>query len=222
MNIFKQILKVNAWYFILMILLSQVGGYFNLSLIAYYNRPELALNEPSAVVCMLFFYLIVSYNSVRTVMELRLFNNYQLPASLLHKYLIALGTIVGLAVACLLFSMAVEYVGSLLTADFPVDKQIKVGGYISYIYRETCHFSFLIFLIGVNMILASLIRNKAFCIGFSLGFGYAFHLTFIYMERVNITPVQCCLFAVIGIVLLIIAYQIYKRWQPANSGLLMI
>ena len=88
MNTFKQILKVNAWYYILIILLSQAWGYLNLILIAIYHRSELALNEPAAALCMLFLYLIVSYNSVRTVMELRLFNNYQLPASLLHKYLI--------------------------------------------------------------------------------------------------------------------------------------
>ena len=222
MNTFKQILKVNAWYYILIILLSQAWGYLNLILIAIYHRSELALNEPAAALCMLFLYLIVSYNSVRTVMELRLFNNYQLPASLLHKYLIALGTTVGLVIACLLFSMAVEYAGSILTTDFPVDKQIEVGGYIGYIFRETRYFTLMPILIGVNMILTSLVRNKAFCIGFSLGFGYAFHWGIIIMERTATTPVPECLFAAIGIVLLTIGYQIYKRWQPANSGLLMI
>ena len=222
MNTFKQILKVNAWYFILMILLSQAGGYLNLTLIANYHRPELALNEPCAALCMLFLYLIVSYNSVRTVMELRLLNNYQLPASTLRKYLIAIGTTVGLAAACLLFSMAVEYVGSILTTDFPVDKQIEVGGYIGYIFRETRYFTLMPIMIGVNMILALLIRNKAFCIGLSLALGYAFHWTVIIMEKTATTPVHECLFAAIGIVLLTIGYQIYKRWQPANSGLLMI
>lgn len=222
MNTFKQILKVNAWYYILIILLSQAWGYLNLILIAIYHRSELALNEPAAALCMLFLYLIVSYNSVRTVMELRLLNNYQLPASTLRKYLIAIGTTVGLAAACLLFSMAVEYVGSILTTDFPVDKQIEVGGYIGYIFRETRYFTLMPILIGVNMILTSLVRNKAFCIGFSLGFGYAFHWGIIIMERTATTPVPECLFAAIGIVLLTIGYQIYKRWQPANSGLLMI
>ena len=205
-----------------MILLSQAWNYLNLTLIAYYHKPELAFNESFAAACMLFFYLIVSYNSVKTVMELRLLNNYQLPASPLRKYLIAIGTTVGLAVACLLFSMAVEYAGSILTTDFPVDKQIEVGGYIGYIFKEMRYFTLMPNLIGVNMILASLVRNKAFCIGFSLGFGYAFHWGIILMEKTATTPVHECLFAAIGVVLLTIGYQIYKRWQPANSGLLMI
>lgn len=222
MNTFKQILKVNAWYYILIILLSQAWGYLNLILIAIYHRSELALNEPAAALCMLFLYLIVSYNSVRTVMELRLFNNYQLPASLLHKYLIALGTTVGLVIACLLFSMAVEYAGSILTTDYPVDKQIEVGGYIGYIFRETRYFTLMPILIGVNMILALLVRNKTFCFLFSGAWGYVFHLNIIHLEKVTTTPIQECLFAAIGIVLLTIGYQIYKRWQPANSGLLMI
>ena len=220
MNTFKQIIKINAWYFILMILLSQTWGYMNLAMIANYK--VLTFNEPFAVADMFFFYVIVSVVSSWAVIKLRSFNNYMLPAPLLHKYFTALGTIVCVAVGCLLFSMAIEYIGSILTVGFPVDKQIEVGGYIGYIYKETRYFTLLFILIGINMILASLIKKKGVCYGCSLVIGYIFHLTIIHLERCVTSSAQHCLFGVCTIVLFTIGYQIYKRWQPANSGLLMI
>ena len=222
MNIFKQVLKINVWYLILMILLSQTWGYLNLLLIAHYKNQELAFNEPFAVANMCFFYVIVSVVSSWAVIKLRPLNNYLLPAPPLRKYLMALGSIVCVTVGCLLFSMAIEYIGSILTVDFPVDKQIEVGGYIGYIYKETRYFTLLFILIGVNMILASLIKKKGVCYGCSLVIGYIFHLTIIYLERCETTSAQHCLFGICAIVLFTIGYQIYKRWQPANSGLLMI
>ena len=222
MNIFKQVLKINVWYLILMILLSQTWGYMNLLLIAHYKNQEIAFNEPLAVANMMFFYLIVSVTSTWAVIKLRSFNICMLPASPFRKYFVALGSVICVAVGCLLFSMAIEYIGSILTVDFPVDKQIEVGGYIGYIYKETRYFTLLFILIGINMILASLIKKKAVCYGCSLIIGYIFHLTIIHLERCVTSSAQHCIFGVSAIVLLTIGYQIYKRWQPANSGILMI
>ena len=222
MNVLKQALKKNVWYLILMILLSQTWGYMNLLLIAHYKNQEMAFNEPFAVANMMFFYLIISVTSSWAVIKLRSFNICMLPTSPLRKYLMALGSVVCVAVGCLLYSMLIEYIGSILTVDFSAKMQIEVGGYIGYIYKETRYFTLLFILIGINMILASLIKKKAVCYGCSLVIGYIFHVIVIFLERCATSSAQHCLFGVSAIVLFTIGYQIYKRWQPANSGILMI
>ena len=222
MNTIKNIIHTYRWYFLFATLASQFMGMVNLMNIAAtypeFNRSDLCAYWDS---CILF--CLISFIVSLAITELRTPTIYMLPASLLRKYATAFGIILYVLLSCLLFSMAIECAGSFLVAGSEQEASFAIGGYIRYLSEQTGGYSILAALIALEIFVTTLINKRSiemltinsFLGGLSWGIIVALH-------QLNIFNPPCNLFWAIAIILIIASYQIFKRWQPANSGFLTI
>jgi hypothetical protein len=119
--------------------------------------------------------------------------------------------------------MAIECAGSFLVAGSEQEASFAIGGYIRYLSEQTGGYSILAALIALEIFVTTLINKRSiemltinsFIGGLSWGIIVALH-------QLNIFNPPCNLFWAIAIILIIASYQIFKRWQPANSGFLTI
>lgn len=223
MNTIKNIIHTYRWYFLFATLASQFMGIANLLYIAVTGNPELNHSNLCAYWDSFILFCLISFVVSLTITELRTQMIYMLPASLLRKYATAFGIILYVLVSCLLFSMAIECAGSFLVAGSEQAASFAIGGYIKYLSEQTGGYSILAALIAVEIFVAILINKRStdllainsFIGGLSWG-------TIVALHQLNIFNPPCNLFWAIAIILIIASYQIFKRWQPANSGFLTI
>ena len=222
MNTIKNIIHSYRGYLFLASLASQFFGIFNLISIASEGTPAVNDSNMCAVIDVYILCFIISFVVSYVIAELRSLTSCMLPASLQRKYATAFATIIFAIVTCLLFSMAVECVGLLLTAGSDQAACFAIGGYIRYISEETGGFSILAFLTTFEMFISTLIKNKNLHLGINMFMSGIFWVTIILLQLIEIPHTLFYVFGVLSIVFLIASYQTYKRWQPANSGFLMI
>lgn len=144
-----------------------------------------------------------------------------LPMSLFQKYVIILLTVLFMCFSLILISLLVEMIGSVLTAIYTPDRQIEIGGVMRYFALN-----------GILPLVLAEMSFGVFCgvlfrknLGFfvaiiTISFLNSFCFAYGKPMCVSMTESIICLFATIGFLLL--GYQIFKRWQVANNGLLMI
>ena len=144
-----------------------------------------------------------------------------LPMSLFQKYVIILLTVLFMCFSLILISLLVEMIGSMLTAIYTPDRQIEIGGVMRYFALN-----------GILPLVLAEMSFGVFCgvlfrktLGFfvaiiTISFLNSFCFAYGKPMCVSMTESTICLFATIGFLLL--GYQIFKRWQIANNGLLMI
>ena len=222
MNTIKNIIHSYRGYLFLASLASQFFGIFNLISIASEGTPAVNDSNMCAVIDVYILCFIISFVVSYVIAELRSLTSCMLPASLQRKYATAFATIIFAIVTCLLFSMAIECVGLLLTAGSDQAACFAIGGYIRYISEETGGFSILAFLTTFEMFISTLIKNKNLHLGINMFMSGIFWVTIILLQLIEIPHTLFYVFGVLSIVFLIASYQTYKRWQPANSGFLMI
>ena len=222
MNTIKNIIHSYRGYLFLASLASQFFGIFNLISIASEGTPAVNDSNMCAVIDVYILCFIISFVVSFGIAELRSLTSSMLPASLQRKYATAFATIIFAIVTCLLFSMAIECVGLLLTAGSDQAACFAIGGYIRYISEETGGFSILAFLTTFEMFISTLIKNKNLHLGINMFMSGIFWVTIILLQLIEIPHTLFYVFGVLSIVFLIASYQTYKRWQPANSGFLMI
>jgi len=144
-----------------------------------------------------------------------------LPMSLFQKYVIILLTVLFMCFSLILISLPVEMIGSVLTAIYTPDRQIEIGGVMRYFALN-----------GILPLVLAEMSAGVFCgvlfrktIGFfvaimPISFLNSFCFAYGKPMCVSMTESIICLF--VTIVFLILNYQLFKRWQIANNGLLMI
>lgn len=214
----KHIILAYRWQWLLMCITSQILGIFNLLYIAEEGTPAVNNSNTFAFYDMFITYFLIASVVSTVAAELRSLTNHLLPASLLRKYATALGMIIIFIVSCLLFSMVVESIGLILTAGSPEAKHFAIGGYIRYVSDTTNGFSFLALFLALAMLVATLVKNKDILMAINFGLcGIV-----IALRAIGFSSVLCSVAWCLAIIVFIASYQIYKRWQPANSGFLMI
>ena len=222
MNTIKNLIHTYRGYVFLACLASQFFCLVNLLNIAVtvpeFNRNDLTMESDMYLLCVITG-VVISY----VIAELHSVTISLLPASTLRKYATALVMIIFAIASCLLFSMAVDLIGSYLTAGSSQAASFALGGYIRYVSEKTIGFSMFAAFAAFEIYVATLIRKKNIhlCINLFLStmlYGGAFML----QHTIGFSPTICGLFWGLAIILIIASYQTYKRWQPANNGFLTI
>ena len=144
-----------------------------------------------------------------------------LPMSLFQKYVIILLTVLFLCFSLILISLPVEMIGSVLTAIYIPDRHIEIGGVVRFLAHNGI-FPLVLAEMSFGVFCGVLFRKN---IGFfvaiiAIPFLNSFYFAYGKPMCVSMTESIICLF--VTIVFLILNYQLFKRWQIANNGLLMI
>lgn len=153
-----------------------------------------------------------------------------LPISILNKYMIIVISALAMFFSAILMSFPLEIIGSMLTTNYSPDRQIVVGGMIRDFIQSGIIAS-LLAEISFGLFCGILFRNTLLTIGLTVvPVGYA--VGFIIGEYTfgvrhgalfHIMPMQTSIISIfLTIVFLALGYQIFKRWQLANDGVLMI
>lgn len=217
MNTIKDIIITYRWWLLLACLASQFFDIFFKLGIALSGTPEVNDSNMGAGFDMYILFMITGFVVSYVIMELRSVTIYLLPASTLRKFATACGVIVITIASCFLFSMAIEFIGSLLTAGSPQAASFAIGGYIRYASEATFSFSILAAFMGLEMSYATMIKNKNIVLGMNIFMstcGWVFTLLF---PAIGYPPFISFFFWGFTILFIIASYQIYKRWEPANS-----
>lgn len=149
------------------------------------------------------------------------FSVHLLPISLKSKFMIVLSLISICYVASFLVTFPIEMIGSWVAQTYYPDKKIIVGGVIEYMIQNRV-FPLIIADACVGLLCGTLVRKQlaAFILIFVCSFINSFY--FSYDQPISLTATEagtCIIFAIICVIL---SYQCFKRWQPANNGFFMI
>ena len=145
-----------------------------------------------------------------------------LPMSLFLKYVIILLTVLFLCFSLILISLPVEMIGSMLTAIYTPDRQIEIGGVVRFLAHNGI-FPLVLAEMSFGVFCGVLFRKyigPIFVAIMPISFLNSFCFAYGKPMFVPMTESIICLF--VTIVFLILNYQLFKRWQIANNGLLMI
>lgn len=142
-----------------------------------------------------------------------------LPMSLFQKYMIILLAVLFMCISMSLMSLPVEMIGSVLTAIYTPDRQI--GGVLRY-FAQNGIFPLVLAEMSAGIFTGMLFRKfiGLFVIIIPVSFLNSFYFAYGKPMYVPMTESIICIFATI--VFLISGYYIFKRWQVANNGILMI
>lgn len=144
-----------------------------------------------------------------------------LPMSLFQKYVIILLTVLFLCFSFILISLLIEMIGSMLTAIYTPDRQIEIGGFVRFLAHNGI-FPLVLAEMSAGVFCGVLFRKTLgfFVAIITISFLNSFCFAYGKPMCVSMTESIICLF--VTIVFLILNYQLFKRWQIANNGLLMI
>lgn len=145
-----------------------------------------------------------------------------LPMSLFQKYVIILLTVLFLCFSFILISLLIEMIGSMLTAIYTPDRQIEIGGVVRFLAHNGI-FPLVLAEMSFGVFCGVLFRKyigPMFVAIMPISFLNSFCFAYGKPMCVSMTESIICLF--VTIVFLILNYQLFKRWQIANNGLLMI
>lgn len=153
-----------------------------------------------------------------------------LPISMLNKYMIIVMSALFMFLSAMLVSLPLEMIGSLLTTSYSPDRQIAVGGMIKY-FGHSGIINVLLAELSLGLFSGLLFRNNygaampLLIFSSVIGYVYGSYMAVLHGGTFHILSVPMsvsiiCLFLTIAF--LILGYQVFKRWQLANNGLLMI
>lgn len=149
------------------------------------------------------------------------FSVHLLPISLKSKFLIVLSLISICYVVSFLVIFPIEMIGSWVARTYYPDKKIIVGGVIEYMIQNRV-FPLIIADACVGLLCGTLFRKQlAFLIPLSVcSFINSFY--FSYDHPISLTATEAGICIIFAIICVILSYQCFKRWQPANNGFFMI
>lgn len=145
-----------------------------------------------------------------------------LPISLKSKFMIVLSLISICYVVSFLVTFPIEMIGSWVAQTYSPDKKIIVGGVIEYMIQNRV-FPLIIADACVGLLCGTLFRKqlRAFLIPLPVrSFIYSFY--FSYGHPISLTATEAGICIIFAIICVILSYQCFKRWQPANNGFFMI
>lgn len=145
-----------------------------------------------------------------------------LPISLKSKFMIVLSLISICYVVSFLVIFPIEMIGSWVAQTYYPDKKIIVGGVIEYMIQNRV-FPLIIADACVGLLCGTLFRKqlRAFLIPLPVClFINSFY--FSYDQPISLTATKAGICIIFAIICVILSYQCFKRWQPANNGFFMI
>lgn len=147
-----------------------------------------------------------------------------LPISLKSRFLIILAVISVCCIASILITLPIEMIASWAEQTYFHDNHIHVGGIIESMIQTRVLPLFLAEA-GIGLLWGTLFRSPYFAIIPIAGLIIINFIKLIYSDikqtfSVSATESGICI--IIAIICVLLSYQCFKRWQPANNGLLMI
>ena len=178
------------------------------------------------IIWMLWFFLFSLLNNVYYKMyEKKLL--YLLPTSKRTKFFMPLGIVFLTLVAICLLTIPIEAIAHIFTIGNMVEQQVAIGGFLKYSFNNNAMIFIAIVIACASTFVHSLVRNNL-VIGLILGplVMATFIFTPVYFDYL-LSPRTLSTNAIIGclassILLIAASYQLFKRWQPANSGIFRV
>lgn len=147
-----------------------------------------------------------------------------LPISLKSRFLIILAVISVCCIASILITLPIEMIASWAEQTYFHDNHIHVGGIIESMIQTRVLPLFLVGT-GIGLLWGTLFRSPYFAIipivGFLI-FSFIKFTDFEVKQTLSLTATKSGICIIIAIICVLLSYQCFKRWQPANNGLLMI
>jgi hypothetical protein len=143
-----------------------------------------------------------------------------LPMSLFQKYVIILLLTLFMCISTILMSLPIEMIGSVLTSIYTPDRQIEIGGVVRSFVQNGI-FPLLLAEMSAGIFTGLLFRKiiGLFVIILPVSFLNSFY--FAYGKPMYVPMTESIISIFVTIVFLILGYQVFKRWQIANDGVLM-
>lgn len=178
------------------------------------------------IIWMVWFFLFSLLNNVYYKMyEKKLL--YLLPTSKRTKFFMPMGIAFLTIVAISLLTIPIEAIAHIFTIGNMVEQQVAIGGFLKYSFNNNAMIFIAIVIACASTFVHSLVRNNL-VIGLILGplVMATFVFTPVYYDYL-LSPRALSTNAIIGclassILLIAASYQLFKRWQPANSGIFRV
>jgi hypothetical protein len=145
-----------------------------------------------------------------------------LPMSLLHKYMVVLMLALLTSVSIALTSLLLEMIINLLITSSSLGIEIEVGGILTFFVQNRI-FLLILAEMSIGLFVGFLIRKTPLALFITvipLSFLNSFYFAYGKPMYVPMSESIICIF--VAIAFLILGYQVFKRWQLANNGVLMI
>lgn len=178
------------------------------------------------IIWMLWFFLFSLLNNVYYKMyEKKLL--YLLPTSKRTKFFMPLGIVFLTLVAISLLTIPIEAIAHIFTIGNMVEQQVAIGDFLKYSFNNNAMIFIAIVIACASTFVHSLVRNNL-VIGLILGplVMATFIFTPVYFDyllsprALSTNGIIVCLAS--SILLIAASYQLFKRWQPANSGIFRV
>ena len=178
------------------------------------------------IIWMLWFFLFSLLNNVYYKMyEKKLL--YLLPTSKRTKFFMPLGIVFLTLVAICLLTIPIEAIAHIFTIDNVSELQVATGGFLKYSFKNNSMIFIPIVFACASTFVHSLVRNNL-VIGLTIAplVMATFLFTPVYFDyllsprAMSTNGIIVCLAS--SILLIAASYQLFKRWQPANSGIFRV
>ena len=175
---------------------------------------------------LLWFFIISVLNNVsQNMYEKKLL--YLLPTSKSTKFSMPMGIAFLTIVAICLLTIPIEAIAHIFTIGNMVEQQIAIGGFLKYSFNNNSMIFIAIVLSCASTFVYSLVRSKQ-VMGLTIAplVMATFLFTPVYFDYL-LSPRALSTNAIIGclassVLLIAASYQLFKRWQPANSGIFRV
>ena len=152
---------------------------------------------------------------------------YLLPTSKRTKFFMPLGIVFLTLVAICLLTIPIEAIAHIFTIGNMVEQQVAIGGFLKYSFKNNSMIFIAIVIACASTFVHSLVRNNL-VIGLILGplVMATFIFTPVYFDyllsprAMSTNGIIVCLAS--SVLLIAASYQLFKRWQPANSGIFRV
>ena len=178
------------------------------------------------IIWMLWFFLFSLLNNVYYKMyEKKLL--YLLPTSKRTKFFMPMGIAFLTLVAICLLTIPIEAIAHIFTIGNMVEQQVAIGGFLKYSFNNNAMIFIAIVLSCASTFVYSLVRNNL-VIGLTIAplVMATFLFTPVYTDyllsprAMSTNGIIVCLAS--SVLLIAASYQLFKHWQPANSGIFRV
>ena len=175
---------------------------------------------------LLWFFIISVLNNVsQNMYEKKLL--YLLPISKRTKFFMPMGIAFLTIVAICLLTIPIEAIAHIFTIGNMVEQQVAIGGFLKYSFNNNAMIFIAIVIACASIFVYSLVRSKQ-VIGLTIVplvmatflFTPEFADYLLSPRAMSTNGIIVCLAS--SILLIAASYQLFKRWQPANSGIFRV
>ena len=178
------------------------------------------------IIWMLWFFLFSLLNNVYYKMyEKKLL--YLLPTSKSTKFFMPMGIAFLTIVAICLLTIPIEAIAHIFTIGNMMEQQVAIGGFLKYSFNNNAMIFIAIVIACASIFVYSLVRSKQ-VIGLTIVplvmatflFTPEFADYLLSPRAMSTNGIIVCLAS--SVLLIAASYQLFKRWQPANSGIFRV